>query len=221
MNVAIPRAPTLEILGRRVERSNKLVRRFSGRPASGEFRTLEEDLLRAFALSDITSPVDQGTTTSFLLEGDSVEYYHRLSKVVQDDWFELMRVLGQRFKCIFHEPVYLSTMLTLKESELLRHADYVKGFRTCVIKPKVHTSDLQMSYLVNSRFAQGLSNDAVRRQYIFAVCSRWRSGRPFGFHTLVETIAEAYMAAGYQLEEVQNASGHLIPWVLWSQDPCL
>ena len=28
----------------------------------------------------------------------------------------------------------------------------------------------------------------------------------FGFDTLVETIAEAYMAAGYQLEEVQNAS---------------
>ena len=96
-------------------------------------------------------------------------------------------------------------MLTLKESEFLRHADYVKEFRTCVIKSKVNTSYLQMGYLVNSRFVEGLSNDAVRRQYIVEVRSRWRSGRQFGFDTLVETIAEAYMAAGYQLEEVQNA----------------
>ena len=36
--------------------------------------------------------------------------------------------------------------------------------------------------------------------------SKWRSGRPFGFDTLVETIAKAYIAAGYQLQEVQNAS---------------
>ena len=34
----------------------------------------------------------------------------------------------------------------------------------------------------------------------------WRSGRPFGFDTVVETISEAYMATGYQLEEVQNVS---------------
>ena len=86
------------------------------------------------------------------------------------------------------------------------HADYVKEFRTCVIKSKVNTSDLQIGYLVNSRFVEGLSNDAVRRQYIVEVRSRWRSGKPFGFDTLVETIAKAYMAAGYQLEEVQNAS---------------
>ena len=63
-----------------------------------------------------------------------------------------------------------------------------------------------MGYLVNSGFAEELSNDPVRRQYIVEVRSKWRSGRPFGFDTLVETIAEAYMAAGYQLEEVQNAS---------------
>ena len=44
------------------------------------------------------------------------------------------------------------------------------------------------------------------RQYIVKVRSKWRSGRPFGFNTLVETIAEAYMAAAYQLEEVQNTS---------------
>ena len=163
-------------------------------------------MLRAFALSDITSPVNQVTTILFLLEGDAFGYYHSLTKVVQDDWLELMRVLGQRFDCICHEPVYLSRMLTLKESEFPRHADYVKEFRTCVIKSKVNTSDLQMGYLVNSRFVEGLSNDAVRRQYIVEVHSRWRSGRPFGFDTLVETIAEAYMAAGYQLEEVQNAS---------------
>ena len=147
-------------------------------------------------MSDITSTVDQVTTIPFLPEGDAVEYYHSLTKVVQDDWFELVRVLGQRLDCISHEPVYLSRMLTLKESEFPRHADYVKEFRTCVIKSKVNTSDHQLGYLVNSRFVEGLSNDAVRRQYIVGVRSRWRSGRKFGFETLVETIAEAYMAAG-------------------------
>ena len=203
---AVQRAPTQEILGRRVERWNKLVKRFSGRPECGEFRTWKEDLLRAFTLSDITSPVNQAATMSFLLDGDAAEYYHSLTKAVQVDWFELMCVLGQRFDCISHEPVYLSRMLSLKESEFPRHADYVREFRTCVIKSKVNTSDLQMGYLVYSRFVEGLSNDAVRRQYIVEVCWRWRSNRPFGFDTLVETIAEAYIAARYQLEEVQNAS---------------
>ena len=115
-------------------------------------------------------------------------------------------MLGQRFDCISHAPVYLSRMLTLRESEFPGHADYVKEFRTCVIKSKVNTSDLQMGHLDNSRFVEGLSNDAVRRQYIVEVRSKWRSGRPFSFDTLVDTIAEAYMVAGYQLEEVQNAS---------------
>ena len=202
----VQRAPSQEILGRRVERLNKLVKRFTGKPGCGEFRTWKEDLLRAFTLSDITSPVDQAATMSFLLDGDAAEYYHSLTKVVQDDWFELMRVLGQRFDCISNEPVYLSRMLSLKESEFPRHADYVREFRTCVIKSKVNTNELQMGYLVNSRFVEGLSNDAVRRQYIVEVRSRWRSNNPFGFDTLVETIAEAYIAAGYQLEEVQNAS---------------
>ena len=162
--------------------------------------------MRAFALSDITSPVNQLTTIPFLLEGDAVEYYHSLTNVVQDDWFELMRVLGQRFDCISHETVYLSRMLTLREREFPRHADYVKEFQTCVIKSKANTTDLQMGYLVNSRFVEGLSNDAFRRQYIVEVRSKWRSGRPFGFDPLVETIAQAYMASGYQLEEVKNAS---------------
>ena len=89
---------------------------------------------------------------------------------------------------------------------LPRHADYVEEFRTCVIRSKVNTSDLQMGYLVDSRFVEGLSNDHVRRQYIVEVRSKWRSGRPLGFDTLVGTIAEAYMAARYQLQEVQNAS---------------
>ena len=97
-------------------------------------------------------------------------------------------------------------MLSLKEGEFPRHADYVREFRTCVIKSKVNTSDLQMGYLVNSRFVEGLAHHAVRRQCIVEVRSRWRSSRPFGFDTLVETSAEAYIAAGYQLEEVQNAS---------------
>ena len=185
---------------------NRLVKRFSGRPGSGEFCTSKEDSLRAFTLSNITSPVDQVATISFLLEVDAAEYYHSLTKAVQDDWFELMRVLGQRFDCISQEPVYLSRMLSLKEGEFPQHADYVREFRTCVIKSKVNTSDLQMGYLVNSRFVEGLSKDAVRRQYIVEVRSRWRSGRRFGFDTLGETIAEAYIAAGYQLEEVQNAS---------------
>ena len=90
------------------------------------------------------------TTISFLLDGDAAECYHSLTKAVQDDWFELMRVLGQRFDCISHEPVYLSRTLRLKESDFPRHADYVQEFRTCVIKLKVNTSDLQMGYLINS-----------------------------------------------------------------------
>ena len=141
---AVQHAPTLEILGCRVERLNKLVKRFSGRPGSAEFRTWQEDLLRAFTLLDITSPSDQVTTISFLLEGDAAEYYHSLTKAVQDDWFEIMCVLSQRFNCISNEPVYLSRMLSLKESEFSRHADYVREFRTCVIKSKVNTSNLQM-----------------------------------------------------------------------------
>ena len=55
-------------------------------------------------------------------------------------------------------------------------------------------------------FVKVLSNDAVRQKYIVEVRWRWRSNRPFGFDTLVETIAEAYIAAGYQLEEVKSAS---------------
>ena len=200
----IPRAPTFEIFGRCVERLHKLIGKFSGKPGGGEFCTWKEDLMRAFALSDVASPVDHVTTIPFLLEGDAVEYYHSLTKAIQNDAFELMR--GQRFDCISHEPVYLSRMLTRRESEFPRHADYVMEFRTCVIKLKVNTSDLQMGYLVSSQFVEGLSNDCVCRQYIVEVRWKWRFGRPFGFNTLVETIAEAYIAAGYQLEEVQNAS---------------
>ena len=115
-------------------------------------------------------------------------------------------MLGQRFDCISHEPVYLSRMSSLKETKFPPQADYVREFCTCVIKSKANTSDLQMGYLVNSRIVEGLSNDAVRRQYMVEVRSRWRSNRPFRFETLVETIAEAYIAAGYQLEELQNTS---------------
>ena len=70
--------------------------------------------MRAFALSDITSTVHQVTTILFLLEGDAVEYSHSLRNVVQDYWFELMHVLGQRFDCISHEPVYLSENVDLE-----------------------------------------------------------------------------------------------------------
>ena len=41
----VQRAPSQEILGRRVERLNKLVKRFTGKPGCGEFRTWKEDLL--------------------------------------------------------------------------------------------------------------------------------------------------------------------------------
>ena len=134
--------------------------------------------MRAFALSDITSPVDQVTTIPLLLQGDAVEFYHSLTKVVQDDWFELMHVLGQRLDCISDEPLYLSRILTLRQSAFPRHADYVKEYRTCVIKSKVNTCNLQMGYLVTSRFVEGLSNDAVRPQYITEGGSKWSSGIP-------------------------------------------
>ena len=48
--------------------------------------------MRAFPLSDITSPPHQVTTIRFPLEGHAVQYYHSLTKQVQDDWFELMCV---------------------------------------------------------------------------------------------------------------------------------
>ena len=82
----------------------------------------------------------------------------------------------------------------------------LKNFELASSSRRLKPPDLQMGYLVNSRFVEGLSNEAVRRRYIVEVRSKWRSGRPFGFDTLVETIAEAYMAAGYQLKEVHNAS---------------
>ena len=47
--------------------------------------------MRAFAVSDITSSLSHVTTIPFRLEGDAVEYYHSLTKQVQDDCFELMR----------------------------------------------------------------------------------------------------------------------------------
>ena len=68
------------------------------------------------------------------------------------------------------------------------------------------TAVTSRKYQANSQFIERLSNDAVRRQYIVELCSKERSGIPFGFGSLVETIAERYLAAGYQLKEVQNAS---------------
>ena len=93
---------------------------------------------------------------------------------MKDALYESMRVPGQRFDCISHEPVYLSRMLTLKESEFPRHAAYVREFRTCVISSNVNVGDLQMGYPITSRFFEGLSNDAVRRQYIVEIRSKWR-----------------------------------------------
>ena len=47
MNAMYPRAPTFEILGRRVERLQKLIRLLYGEQGSGEFRTWKEDLMRS------------------------------------------------------------------------------------------------------------------------------------------------------------------------------
>ena len=70
------------------------------------FERAKEDLMRMFILSDINPPNDQGTALPFLLEGDAMDYYHSLTKQVQEDWYELMGVLGQCFDCISHDPVY-------------------------------------------------------------------------------------------------------------------
>ena len=78
------------------------------------------------------------------------------------------------------------------------------NFATIVSKLKVTAGDLQIGYLVIFQFIEGLSNHAVRRQYIVEVPSEWRSGKPFGFDTLGKTIVEAYRAAGYRLREAQN-----------------
>ena len=73
--------------------------------------------MQAFILSDINPPLDQVTALALLREGDTMDYYHGLTRHVQDDWFELMRVLGECFHCTSHERVYLSRMLTLREGE--------------------------------------------------------------------------------------------------------
>ena len=84
--------------------------------------------MRAVILSNINSPLDQVTALPFLLEGVAIQYYYSLMKQVQDDWFELMRVLGQRFDCISHEPVYRSRMLLLRESEFPSTCSLRQGF---------------------------------------------------------------------------------------------
>ena len=63
------------------------------------------------------SNTPQVTALPFHLEGEAIDYCQSLTKQVQDDWFELICVFGQLFDCISHEPVYLSRMLTLRESE--------------------------------------------------------------------------------------------------------
>ena len=69
-----------------------------------------------FILWDINPPFDQVTALPFLLEGDAIDNYHSLTKQVQDDWFQLMHLSGQRFDCISHEPLCLLRMLMLRES---------------------------------------------------------------------------------------------------------
>ena len=104
--------------------------------------------MQAFILSDINSPLDQVTALQFVLEGHAIDCYHSLMKQVEDDCFVLMSSI--RFDGISHEPLYLSGMLTLRESEFPRHAHYISEFPTRVINLKVNTSDLQMGYIANS-----------------------------------------------------------------------
>ena len=59
--------------------------------------------MRAFILSTINSPRDPLTALPLFLKGYAFDYYHSLTKQVQDYWFELMRVLGQHLDCISHE----------------------------------------------------------------------------------------------------------------------
>ena len=151
--------------------------------------------MRAFALSDITSPVNQVTTIPFLLEGDAVEYYHSLTKVVQDEWFELMRVLGQRLDCISHEPVYLSRMLTLRESEFPRHADCVKEFRTCVIKSKVSSQGSETKPLDDPAHSH--------RSHCILPCAR-----RLAYHTLALHMCTT---ASVHVQEGSAATLHLPP----------
>ena len=82
----------------------------------------------ALVLSDISSAFEKATAMPFMLQSDAVDYYHSLTSTVQSDWNELTKVLAQRFDSISIEPVYLSRMLTLKECDFPRHADYVREF---------------------------------------------------------------------------------------------
>ena len=130
--------------------------------------------MRVFISSDINSRHNQVTALPFLLDGDTIDYYQGLMKQVPNDWFGLMLVLGQCFDCMSHEPVYLSD--TEGKGTFPRHTDYLQEFRTCVIRSRVNSSDLQIDYVVNSRIFEGLSNDAVLRKHIVGVRSQWRSG---------------------------------------------
>ena len=61
--------------------------------------------MRAFILSHVNSTLDQVSALRFFLKCDFIHNYHSFTKPVQDDWFKLMRVLGQRFNSVSHEPV--------------------------------------------------------------------------------------------------------------------
>ena len=61
--------------------------------------------------SDLNYPNGEDVALPFFLDGDAIDYYHCLTKNVQDHWDKLIRVLGQCFKCISHEPMHLSRML--------------------------------------------------------------------------------------------------------------
>ena len=91
--------------------------------------------MRAFVLSDMNPANYQVTVLPFLLEDDDIDYYHSLTKQVQANWYELMRVLGQHFDCISHKPGYLSPLLMLKEKEVPRHADYCKTYNCTTMCP--------------------------------------------------------------------------------------
>ena len=71
----------------------------------------------------------------------------------------------------------------------------------------VHALSSRRSTRMNSRWVTSSTLDLLRGcRMTLCVGNTSLRSVPFGFDTLVETIAEAYIAAGYQLEEVQNAS---------------
>ena len=77
-------------------------------------------------LSEINYLNEQVIALPFLLDCYGIDYHHSFTKDAQDNWDEFIPDLPQHFHYISHEPVYLSRMLHLKESEFTRRAGRVR-----------------------------------------------------------------------------------------------